>query len=124
MSAPLGPERDGKLKPQERTSQQENYFLGLPSKISRSESCGNVLWTAEEEVATNGLGRFAQEKQTFEQVRLPIAGEVGTEFCGRPGSCNQLCEEVAQDLQGSSDTKWSSWRAPCVVVVSFASDGI
>ena len=63
---------------------------------------------AEEEVATNGLGRFAQEEETFEQVRLPIEGEVRTEFCGRPESYSQLCEEVAQDLQGSSDTKWGS----------------
>ena len=63
---------------------------------------------AEEEVATNGLGRFAQEEETFEQVRLPIDGEVGTEFCGRPESCSQLCDEVAEDWQESGDTKCGS----------------
>ena len=86
--------------------------MGLTSKISRSESRGNILGVAEEAVATNGLGRFAQEGETFEQVRLPIEGEVGTECCGRPegkGAVNyakrlrKTCKEVVTRNGAASD---------------------
>ena len=79
--------------------------LGLPSKVSRSQSRGNVLGLDAEEVAANGLGRLAQKEERSQQDRLPIESKVRVEFRGCTKSCNQLCEAVAQDVQTSGEAQ-------------------